>query len=410
MKKVGIFILSMIILIIFTSQVKAAQYTKLYRDVEVAGRGGAMVAVGGSVTSVFYNPAGLVFMNQNEGFEVRILDTALTVSKKDIDFAKDIKDALNSANTNSQKIQNVSNVFNDYLGDTLYLETNLIPFSIAKKHSSFAWGFGIFTHADASGIVHQGFGTSGVISVNAFGDTGVFFGCSFPFIKTINHFAKSESLKKMENTLWIGLDVKVAWVGGFYHDVLPVEIVNYIDNGTYWKDLLYKGIVVTGDAGFIFKPYPNSFWNPSIGFSILNINPVKGKNKNGETKTLIPRTYNLGFAVHPKISSLFEEDSYANEHFLKDAVIAFDIRDLSKAYPGSDWGKRLYLGGSIKLFKSRPFSLGISSGFYQGYPSYGVSMTFLILRADFVYYTEELGNYAGQKPDKRYFLSLSIRW
>ncbi len=405
---------SLAIFILAINQAKAKQYPVLYRDIEVTGRGGTMVAVGGSATSVFYNPAGLAFLNPKEGFEVRLLDLSLTLSKKDVDFGQDIKDVLDSDETDDEKIQDISDIFSDYLGDTFYLETNNMVFSLAKRHSSFAWGFGIFDHLDASGVVHQGFGTAGVLSVDAFGSAGVFLGFSFPAIKVVNHFISNNSthkrLQKIENTFWIGFDIKGVWVGSFEHNVLPVELVNYIDNSTYWDDFVYDNVVITGDVGFMLEPFPNNFWDPMMGFSIMNINPIKAKNDDGETKTLIPRTYNLGFAIRPKISSLFSKDSFAYHYLFKDAVLALDIQDLSKAYSDSDWGKRLYLGGSIKLFKSRPFSFGISGGFYQGYPSYGVHLTFFILRADFVCYSEEIGSYAGQKEDKRYLFSLSIRW
>jgi hypothetical protein len=54
--------------------------------------------------------------------------------------------------------------------------------------------------------------------------------------------------------------------------------------------------------------------------------------------------------------------------------------------------------------------IALRGGFYQGYPTYGAALRFLIFYAQFVSYAEEVGGYAGQAECSRYLMNVAIRW
>jgi hypothetical protein len=55
-----------------------------------------------------------------------------------------------------------------------------------------------------------------------------------------------------------------------------------------------------------------------------------------------------------------------------------------------------------------PKILSVRAGAYQGYATAGATLDFWLLRFDAATYAEELGLEAGQRPDRRYVVQLSL--
>jgi len=72
------------------------EYPYLYRDYRALGMGNAYNAVGGSFSAVFYNPAGLSNLKEEEGFYVDLLPATLSFSTNVFNVAEDIKRAIES--------------------------------------------------------------------------------------------------------------------------------------------------------------------------------------------------------------------------------------------------------------------------------------------------------------------------
>ncbi len=389
-----------VILIMFVfgigSKVNAAnfEYPVLYRDLRVVAMGGAAVAIGGSSIAVFHNPAGLSLINPKYGFEVKLPEISFGFSENAIDFYNDIKDAADTGDLDGDgddaddKLIAINNVLSDYMGENFFGKLDAL-LSIAKKHKKLAWTAGVFGGINSSAIVHQGFGSEGVIEVKGLGATGAFLGLSYSFYKDI---------------ISVGTDVKLLYVGYVNHDFYPSEIVEHSDDmSDYLKDeVLQDGTSVTFDIGLICRPFPKSFLDPTFGFSIMNISEVTVSNNNEEETTVLPRTYNIGFSIRPKLSQ--------RGHFLQDLVLGVDLIDITKQYEDEDWGKRLHMGGEIKLWNYRITTLTLRGGFYQGYPSYGAELKLFMFHFQFVSYAEEIGGYAGQCENRRYLFSTSLEW
>jgi hypothetical protein len=358
----------------------------MFRDPEITAMGGVNVAIGGTSSAVFHNPAGLSLMKRKYGFEVRLLDISGAYSTNIMKFAQDMLDALDKEN---DTLSAVNDVFQDYMGETFSGEVNTI-ISLAKRHKSVGWALGIFGRSALSGAVHQGFGSAGLLDVKAQGFSGVFLGIASDFY---------------EKRLHLGADVKYVYAGIMDHTFRASELVEHSDDLLdYIKDEVAKrGWGLTLDAGVIFTPFPESFLNPAIGFSVMNIPEFKIEDQSGNSTLIIPRTFNVGFALRPRLLK--------NSAFLQDCKIGIDIIDITQNFKeDKDWGKRLYVGGEIKLIDHPVLMLALRGGFYQGYPAYGVGLRFLIFYGQFVSYAEEIGGAAGQSENRRYLFNFAIRW
>ena len=91
-------------------------------------------------------------------------------------------------------------------------------------------------------------------------------------------------------------------------------------------------------------------------------------------------------------------------HTGADAIhLAVDYRDIGNAY-GEAMFKKIYTGTKVMI---RTY-LGLSTGFYNGYPSYGAEIDLILLRIAATYYTRELGDHPGVDPRRIYMGSLSF--
>jgi hypothetical protein len=113
----------------------------------------------------------------------------------------------------------------------------------------------------------------------------------------------------------------------------------------------------------------------------------------------LPMTVNLGIAVNPEIP-VFDS-----------LIVGLDYVDLFNNYEeDKDIGKRLRFGGELYLIDRKLLSLGLRAGLYQGYPTFGADLRFLLFTLSYVTYAEEVGAYAGQDEDRRHLVFLNIGW
>jgi len=82
--------------------------------------------------------------------------------------------------------------------------------------------------------------------------------------------------------------------------------------------------------------------------------------------------------------------------------LALDYRDVTNAY-GEKPFKKVYAGAKLLL---RTY-VGLSAGYYQGYPTYGAEIDLILLRLAGTYYTRELGDSPGVDPRRIYMFTVS---
>ena len=91
--------------------------------------------------------------------------------------------------------------------------------------------------------------------------------------------------------------------------------------------------------------------------------------------------------------------------------MGLDMVDLTGEYDeDSDVVKRLRMGVEATPINIRWATVALRTGLYQGYGTFGVDLRFAVLILSYNTYTEEMGAYGGQAPDRRHIYSLSIAW
>jgi hypothetical protein len=360
------------------------QYPYLYKSPRAMGMGGAYVAIGGRTDTLFYNPAGLSTMPE-KNWEVNLLGISAEAGKNVVDFVKDMGDAFdtgdldNDGDKGDDQLRAVNDVLANYRGKNLHL--GIADWSsVGRNQGSWAFAVGGVGSLRLDAMTHQGFGSEGLLEINADATGGGVMGLS---------------IRLMDN-LYGGIGIKALHRESLVHNFTARELVEKQDNlDDYITDELRKsGNAVGFDAGIIYK-FAENFWlKPRVGLSVMNIGDLKF----GDAGKL-PMTVNLGVAVNPEIP-VFDS-----------LIVGLDYVDLFNNYEeDKDIGKRLRFGGELYLIDRKLLSLGLRAGLYQGYPTFGADLRFLLFTLSYVTYAEEVGAYAGQDEDRRHLVFLNIGW
>ena len=388
MKKLGLITISTFLLAKISSGA-IYEYPYLYKDPRVLGMGGAYTAVGGTGTSIFYNPAGLSNLNPKSGFEVDLLGLNLSTNQNSLDFLSDFSDALDTGDldhdgdSDDDKLEAVNNVLKQYRGKNLHL--NIANYSsVSKKINKIGLSIGFLVGTKFDGKTHQGFSSEGVLELNYNTTAGLFFGASYD---------------TLDGDLSLGLGLKYVYRNSLYHNFTSRELVEHQDNlDEYITDELAKSdSAISGDIGLIYRvgnkiPKLKKL-NMSLGFSLLNIGDLDFKEAGK-----IPMTANIGMSINPKVP------------YLNNFIFSADYIDITEQYDDSSKLKRLRFGGEASVYENKWVKLALRAGLYEGYISAGADLRLGVLQLTFTTYGEEVGAAQGQDEDRRYILSMFLTW
>jgi hypothetical protein len=349
------------------------------------GMGGAYTAIGGRADSLFYNPAGLINIPRDKGWEVNLINISGEYSKNARQFVKDLKDATDVTDTNGdsssndEQLQAVNNVLANYRGDNLHLRVADFT-SIGKSYDTWAFAIGGIGNGRLDAIAHQGFGSEGFLELNADAIYGGVGGVSIG----------------LTPDLFAGISVKSLHRETLIHNFTARELIDNQDHLRDYieKDLRKKGNGFGADVGLIWKFSPTSPLKPSVGVSVMNL----GDMKFGDAGK-IPQTVNMGFAVNPSLS------------MFRSLTVGADYIDvLNNFKQDKDLAKRFRIGAELQLFDIWPAELALRAGLYESSPTLGFDLRLLFFTVSYAMYTEEVGAYAGQDKDKRQLLTVHIGW
>lgn len=141
------------------------------------------------------------------------------------------------------------------------------------------------------------------------------------------------------------------------------------------------------DVGVMWRG--RSRMNPSIGATVTDVGNTKFTPQNS-SKDISPllQKVNIGVAVAPGTKAS------------KFRILA-DFKDVTGKETDNVY-KRSHFGGELTFLDM----VGVTGGLNQGYPCGGMYVDLRILRVDIGAYTEEVGEKAGSRPDKRYYAAL----
>jgi len=369
----------------FAQQPTSQEYPYLYKSTRAMGMGGAYMAVGGSADSMFYNPAALINIPRDKGWEVNLVNICAELSNHAVDFVKDIRNALNASDTNGdgtasdEQLTAVNDVLAKYRGQEQHARVADFT-SIGKSYDRFAFGVGALASGRIDAIPHQGMGSDGILEVDADATYGAVGGVSIGLTRN----------------LFAGIDIKPLHREALIHNFTAQELVDHQNDLRNYiqKSLAQSGDAVGFDAGLLWNLAPLSRLRPSFGVSVLNIGNLDF-GKAGQ----IPQSLNVGIAINPT-SSMY-----------RSLIIAMDYVDvLNNFKEDQDRIKRLRVGAELQLFDVWASEMTMRAGMYEGYPTLGVDVRLLIFKISYAMYTEEIGAYAGQDKNKRQLLTFDIGW
>ncbi len=379
-----------ILLFIFTASAFAQtptsrEYPYLYKSTRAMGMGGAYTAVGGTVDTLFYNPAGLSAMPKDQGWEFDFLNVSAEAGKNTQNFIDELQDAFDTGDlngdmeTDDDELRATNEVLARYRGKNLHLRVSDFT-AIGKSFEKVSFGMGAVGTVRMDAMTHQGFGPEGVLEMNADATYGGIGGLSFAFTENLN----------------VGLTVKALTRESIVHGFTARELVEKEDNLDDYitEDLKKSGSAVGFDTGLTWKFAQESWFRPSAGLSVLNIGDLDF----GEAGT-IPMTVNTGIALNPEIP------------YFRALIIGADYVDVLNNYnEDKDFKKRLRIGAELQLFDKLLAGMAVRAGLYQGNPTFGLDLRLLFIDMQYVAYAEEIGAYAGQEKDRRQLVTLNIGW
>jgi hypothetical protein len=349
------------------------------------GMGGAYTAVGGRADSLFYNPAGLINIPQDKGWEVNLVNVSAEYGNKVKNFLNDSQDALDTKDLNhdgssdDDQLRAMNDVLAKYRGSNLHMRVSDFT-SIGKSYDRWAFGLGGVGSGKLDAMTHQGFGSEGFLEVNADAVYGGLGGVSIA----------------VKDNVFVGVAVKSLHREALIHSFSSRELVDHQDNlSDYIKDDLRKSGDAFGlDAGVIWKFAPESPLKPSFGASVMNIGDL-----NFGPAGKLPQSVNVGVAINPTLT------------WARSLTVGADYVDvLNNFKQDKDMAKRLRYGAELQLIDKWPGELALRAGMYENSPTLGFDLRLLIFTVSYAMYTEEIGAYAGQDKDKRQLLTLNVGW
>ena len=334
----------------------AEEFPSLYRGIRPLGMGNAFITVADDENTLFYNPAGL---NDVKGFGgIEILNPIIEFSQVGLDAYSDFKDI------DSNNVTEVTNVLTKYIGERFSLRTSFYPNIIFHN-----FGVGALGQVSFSGEVRNRVNPQ--VNVDGKADVGGVVGFAYGF---------------REKKVQVGVALKFVQRQSFQKTYYATDIASAnFDPSNDFSDLKKTGTGFSGDVGV--KVNPEWPLRPSIGLVLQNIGDL-----NLDEAGKIPQQLNAGVSIHPDL-------------WIFKNTLALDVVDLTKNVEGEDdFYKRVHMGAEIKL----PYILSLRVGANQGYPSFGATIDFWILKLAYAYYKEELGAVAGQKDDARHVGQIGI--
>ncbi len=329
----------------------AGQIFEMNTSVRALGMGNAYMGVVKDADSLFYNPAGL---NRVQGFNWLIVDPRAGASGYEV--FEDVKKI--------QDDEKFEEAVRDLYGDHVWAGVGLKS-AITVPH----FGAAVYNHLDASVDVNNPVYPN--LDVSVMNDFGYVAGVGFPLAPFLHFGIVAKRIKRIGSRQPFG--------PSFVATLDPDSIKDNIKKeGTgYGFDL----------GGNIVVPLPmvdivaSAVWK--------DVGQTKFKAENGsETPPPQEQEMALGLAVNvdaPLIS----------------ITPAIDIKHLNRE--DIQLAKKVHLGVEIGL----PL-IDIRAGLYQGYHTYGAGVNLGVIRADVASYGVELGEYPGQREDRRYALQLTI--
>lgn len=323
----------------------------LYEDpFDIAG-GGASLTRASQAGMIFSNPALIPYgtgIHRWLGNE-----TTLMIGKDSLNFVKTLSSGGDSESGGSSNAQFVDSVVKSPLNAGFVNNVSYI---------NRFFGFSVFNRAEFD------------VSAKKFGETGL------PALRfrseSYQGIGISTASLILGNMLSVGGTAKFIYAGepDVTIELTDQQAINDLQSPSGLRSLVAMNAGYGLDAGLMFfKQGKSSDIRLALKIDDLGTSKLSGD----ASLTQLKQMYHLGlgYTLHNAVDSL---------HF------SADYRDLAGA-SGDAVFKRLKLGAKLLL----RHHLGLSVGYYDGWPSYGLELDIWVVRLTAAYYTRELGTKPG---------------
>tara|TARA_B100000749_G_C18450166_1_gene476225 strand:- start:65441 stop:66583 length:1143 start_codon:yes stop_codon:yes gene_type:complete len=338
----------LVFLALFSISAEASQYD-LETNVRALGMGGAFTALVANGDALFYNPAGL---SRVDGVYWTIADPRVGISNVDT------LATLGDLQTDS----GLAGTLSDLYGEPVF-------FAGGAKSSLVAPYFGAMYYYNVNGSLSLSNPVYPEFDVNYANDQGIAVGFAFPLIPKV---------------MYTGIAVKrIQRQGG--NTTISGDILGNLDSADLTSAIENTGTGYSLDIGVNFTA-PSVGITPTFAFVWKNV---------GQTSFVTSSTSTLA----PD-----EEDMIAAGAIEVDAAVftftgSLEMRKLND--PDTQLAKKIYLGAEFTM----PF-FDFRAGFHQGYYTLGAGLDMGLMQIDLATYGVELGDFPGQKEDRRYIMSI----
>lgn len=373
--------------------------------------GGAFTALADDQNAPFYNPAGLT---QRQGSLLTAVEFPFSVSQDFLDFY----DFIDSEKDNMEKFDDLSvakqvELIRKINNDISKLSNRFTTGPQVNYFSGpglFNWGVGLYTQLSASFRLRMDMITP-ALDIDAFADVAFIA----PFAKgwknlNIPYFpGKSFALP---GKLSVGANYKRIYRTSISEKRFDVTMLDSFEplpqTGKGWElDIasLYEfnrawtfGLVITDITRNKIKyGYASKVQTANDGTVSLT--------EKGSYVASIRSRVNVGVAFRPQKFYYFPGKYFKSGDRL---VLLADLRDIidsDKKLMGETFWTKLHVGAEYSWFLFQ-----FRGGLNQGYPTIGLGVGLLALKLDYAYYTDELGRFAGQRPESNHMVSLAVRF
>lgn len=393
MKKQFFFLLSLLLVTLIISSALQAQTSielstpTLNRSVRALGMGNAFIAAEGNEYSPFYNPAGL---NDFGKWRLKLFSPTAEFSLGGIGLIKDsldLKDNLNSASTDADKIRVLDSFVQKNIGSFQYVRYQMDIVSFTMKN--FAAGMMIdermvFSFRDQSFTNFDAFNTA---------DAVFYIAGSYGFWEKLLQVGLT-----LRPTVRFAMNDKIT-----YSSIIGSSAVSFEDRlKSIYKDYKFGfaadlGLQSNLDLPFLenHENYQNFLknFNPRLALTWQDIgNPFPDRKtiSSGQTIGFVEnkQSVNMGFSISPDFG-------WAKSTF------EIDMRKLNRT---GGFMTKFHVGAELR-FK---YVLSIRTGFNQGRITGGASVDLKYFRLDFATYAEETGNFGSRLGDRRLAASINF--
>lgn len=342
-----------------------------YDDIRALGMGNTTVSVTTDRTAIFHNPAGLCLIRD----KAQISATPFAFSIDGVFFS-----ILDQMLIHGHKLENLALVDDSFLDMINKYDGEWVGFSYMPEFTvaTRMMGFGMYTVFPIGVRIESGH-LIPKLMLRGQRDLVFTWSVGFPF---------------HSRNIYGGLSIE-------YLQRTPLEMMTtYSETFHLFDEVSKKPLGVIGDysrirhgvsldVGFMYN-FKNGI---RLAWDVKDVIGIVGGNY------IAPPALDLGCAYYfPQVERV---------KAIRNCILAFEITDLFGIEPVTDeyeqFLKKIHLGAELDL-NYAAVRLGLS----QGYPTAGLGLRFGMFKADYSFFTEELGYYAGQLPKYKHILAIGV--